>query len=544
MISRYFHTIRHLKVKQIYSRILFYSLKPSLNNSPAPSLRILKKNFCFPIQKNSTLFNEHTFHFLNKSEPLSVIGWNDHDKTISKLWRYNQHYFDDLNAKGASKRKKWHDQIINNWINENISCDGVGWDSYPTSLRIVNWIKWYLAGNKLPDHCLQSLAIQIRWLSKRIEWHILGNHLIANAKALIFAGLFFSGNESKIWLDKGLKILKVELKEQILDDGGHFELSPMYHSIVLEDILDIINISKINPESISILQINEWKKVINKMFRWLDVLVHPDGDISFFNDAALEVGSNLTELKKYANRLNINYSSVKSDKVTHLVNSGYVRLASESAVALIDVAKIGPKYLPGHAHADTLSFELSLFNQRLLVNSGTSEYENSTIRKYERGTKAHNTVEINNKDSSEVWDIFRVARRATPFDVKIDKFKNSLIVCSKHDGYKHLEGKPVHQRIWNFFDTSLIIQDEIQGSYKDAYAYFHFHPSVNISKKNKSSWDIKMSNNQYVNLQIKTGNAQLEKFYYAPEFGKKIKSCCLKVSLYMKKSCVKISWNN
>ena len=523
---------------------MFYLSKPHINNSPAPSLRILKKNFSLPIQKDQTLFNEHTFHFLNKSESLSVIGWKDHDKTISKLWRYNQHYFDDLNAKGASKRKKWHDQIIDNWINENISCAGVGWDSYPTSLRIVNWIKWHLAGNKLPDYCLQSLAIQTRWLFKRIEWHIPGNHLFANAKALVFSGLFFSGNESKTWLNKGLKILKDELKEQILDDGGHFELSPMYHSIVLEDILDIINISKIYPESISYLQINEWEKVTNKMLRWLDVLTHPDGYISFFNDSALKVSSNLTELKKYANRLNINYSSIKFEKVTHLLNSGYVRLASDNAVALIDVAKIGPKYLPGHAHADTLSFELSLFNQRLLVNTGTSEYENSKIREYERSTKAHNTVELNKKDSSEVWGIFRVARRATPLEVKFNKLENSTIVCSKHDGYKYLEGKPVHQRTWNFFDTSLIIKDEIQGSCKDAYAYFHFHPSIDISKKNESNWDLKMPKHQRANLQIKTGNAQLEKFYYAPEFGKKIKSYCLKVSLYMKKSCVKISWNN
>ena len=53
-----------------------------------------------------------------------------------------------------------------------------------------------------------------------------------------------------------------------------------------------------------------------------------------------------------------------------------------------------------------------------------------------------------------------------------------------------------------------------------------------------------MPNNQHANLQIKIGNAQLEKFYFAPEFGKKIKSNCLKVSLYMKKSCIKISWNN
>ena len=47
---------------------------------------------------------------------------------------------------------------------------------------------------------------------------------------------------SKTWLKKGLKILNDELHEQVLGDGGHFELSPMYHSIILEDILDILHL--------------------------------------------------------------------------------------------------------------------------------------------------------------------------------------------------------------------------------------------------------------------------------------------------------------
>ena len=61
-------------------------------------------------------------------------------------------------------------------------------------------------------------------------------------KALIFAGLFFEGPDADRWVGLGLKILSKELNEQILEDGGHFELSPMYHSIILEDLLDIINI--------------------------------------------------------------------------------------------------------------------------------------------------------------------------------------------------------------------------------------------------------------------------------------------------------------
>ena len=80
---------------------------------------------------------------------------------------------------------------------------------------------------------------------------------------------------------------------------------------------------------------------------------------------------------------------------------------------LLDVASIGPDYLPGHGHADTLSFEMSLFGKRTLVNRGISQY-GIEVRQVERGTAAHNTVVINNENSSEVWSGFRVARRARP----------------------------------------------------------------------------------------------------------------------------------
>ena len=64
---------------------------------------------------------------------------------------------------------------------------------------------------------------------------------------------------------------------------------------------------------------------------------------------------------------------------------------------------MGPDYIPGHAHADTLSFELSIGAQRVFVNSGTSEYGLSPKRLNQRKTAAHNTVEVDGKDSSQVW---------------------------------------------------------------------------------------------------------------------------------------------
>ena len=286
-------------------------------------------------------------------------------------------------------------------------------------------------------------------------------------------------------LKKGLKIIDKQLSEQILDDGGNFERSPMYHAIFLEDLLDLVNIVQVYKNKKLIKKTKIWTNLINKMFNWLNVMKHPDGEISFFNDSTFGIAPKLKQLSNYAKRLGIYNDLIKLNKVTHLNKSGYLRFSSKNIVTIIDVAPIGPNYLPGHAHADTLSFELSLYGQRLLVNTGISEYGLTSIRKYERSTKAHNTVEVNNENSSEVWHGFRVARRAFPIDLKIDELKNYTKINCAHNGYQRLFGKPIHRRNWQFSKSSLIVNDQIEGFYKNAYAYFHIHPSVNILRKKK-----------------------------------------------------------
>ena len=108
---------------------------------------------------------------------------------------------------------------------------------------MVNWIKWILENNINDKKIISSLFEQVHNLDNSVEFHILGNHIFANAKALIFAGIFFDGTNGDIWYRKGCKILQKELREQFLKDSGHFELSPMYHSIMIEDILDLLNLS-------------------------------------------------------------------------------------------------------------------------------------------------------------------------------------------------------------------------------------------------------------------------------------------------------------
>ncbi len=81
---------------------------------------------------------------------------------------------------------------------------------------------------------------------------------------------------------------------------------------------------------------------------------------------------------------------------------------------VIDCGAIGPDYQPGHAHCDTLSYELAIDGRRVIVDSGVHDYEPTQHRAYARSTPAHNTVVIDGQEQSEMWGVFRVARRARP----------------------------------------------------------------------------------------------------------------------------------
>jgi glycosyltransferase involved in cell wall biosynthesis len=229
----YVNTMRYLRPVQIHGRLWRNLTKPKPGLSPPPEVRPALGARVQPAPKYRSLHGPSRFRFLNEEHDiLSPADWNH--AGWADLWLYNLHYFDDLNAPGADVRGQWHRSLLARWVSENPPGEGIGWDPYPTSLRIVNWIKWVLAGNELPADCVHSLGVQARWLRKRLEWHILGNHLLANAKALVFAGCFFEGAEADAMRAVGLRILDGQLDEQVMPDGGHFELSPMYHKRTLD----------------------------------------------------------------------------------------------------------------------------------------------------------------------------------------------------------------------------------------------------------------------------------------------------------------------
>ena len=414
-IPRLIRTVRYLKPIQIWNRLA-------------------RKRFSLFALQYKAQGTKHTAHPHNLATPFTFLNqtatpadWND--PALPKLWLYNLHYFDYL----ATMDRKAGAELVARWIAENPKGWGNGWEPYPISLRVVNWIKWLQARDpagsqsKARAEVEESLREQVAYLEPRLEYHLLANHLLANAKALVFAGAYFltlqhGDTEGERVLKKGLAIYRKELPEQVLDDGVHFERSPMYHSIILEDLLDCMRLltqapgdTEIDGRPLSHFAA-EFRPYAEKMLSGLALLTGPDGKISLFNDSAHGIAKSPSEL--FAAAVSLGLTTPQSAQGTrHKAQgspSGFLRLESPHYVLLAKTGEIGPSYQPGHAHADTYSFELWRNGEKVVTDTGTDRYVVDDERRRQRGTAAHNTVTIDGKDSSEVWAGHRVGRRFDP----------------------------------------------------------------------------------------------------------------------------------
>ncbi|MBO2628093.1 alginate lyase family protein [Shewanella algae] len=515
-ILKYWYTVRFLKFKQVYFRVYYRFRRPKFIESGQPSSSGWK--WSGPLLNPQSLFSITDVNFLNQTGTIkSPADWNCASKP--KLWLYNLHYFDDLSSQNGVERYSLHNGFIQKWIMENPPCSGNGWEPYPISLRLVNWVKWCSVQSQVSPKYLKSMLEQANVLTQRLEYHILGNHLFANAKALTFVGAYLQGENSEQLLRQGVKLLNEELDEQFLADGAHFELSPMYHEILLWDLLELIGLAMTSkrPELTDCLP--KWTGIAERALGWLSSMIHEDGEVSFFNDAAIGIAMQPQQIFSYAKKLGLNYESIGQQLITNR-NSGYSRISFDNYTIIFDHANVGPDYLPGHAHADTLSLELSIGPQRVFVNSGTSLYGISPERIRQRKTSAHNTVSVYGLDSSQVWSGFRVAKRAyAQLEQAISEEQKVKLIAS-HNGYMQQKPKVKHTRELECTNDSLIINDLLS---KPAPACFHlhFHPDVDVIKLSEKELKI-LKGDEVLCLLCSSEKLNVKDSTWHPEFGKSI----------------------
>ncbi|EGR4076358.1 alginate lyase family protein [Vibrio cholerae] len=516
MLLKIFHTVKYLKFKQIYYRIYYSFYKTKLLRFDQPNSSQWK--WMGPLLNKQSLLSGTEVNFLNQTGNISnPADWNCPSK--SKLWLYNLHYFDDLSSENGFERYQLHRDLIEKWIDENPASNGNGWEPYPISLRLVNWVKWCSVQSQIPPKYLNSMLEQANVLTQLLEYHILGNHLFANAKALTFVGAYLQGENSNKLLVQGIKLLNEELDEQFLNDGAHFELSPMYHEILLWDLLELIDLAKTSERFELKKCLPKWTDIAKNALFWLSSMIHEDGEVSFFNDAAIGIAMQPSQIFAYAAKLGITYESVTQSLITNK-SSGYSRVTFSNYSAIFDHANVGPDYLPGHAHADTLSFELSIGKQRVFVNSGTSLYGTSAERLRQRKTPAHNTVSVSDYDSSQVWSGFRVAKRAYAQLIKATSDENKVQLIARHNGYMQQRPKVIHTRKLDCTQDSIIVSD-ILSKPVQARFHLHLHPDVNAIKLSEKELKI-IKDGEVLCLIISEYPITIKDSTWHPEFGKSI----------------------
>ena len=420
-IRLYANTIRYMKPEQFFWRVgkklgISCALKgacPAKGTGQRKAISIPELDYD-PVFLNRFSVEElmrDRVTFLHEAEDFDWDGiWHFDDR--SPLWNFNLHYFEYIHPLTDHYRKTRDRavldktvQMIRGWIRRNPKeKGGEGWSAYTTSLRLTNWIAYISdVGDELDDafrlELESAIYEQYGYLSKHLERDTLGNHYFENLKALVLCSLFFGDSRS---LSVCIDAFRKECREEILPDGMHFELSPMYHKIVLEGILRV---------AIALREAQQADAELERMAkRMLDAAFSMECGLSrtpLFNDSGDNVAKSIDALMACADRhlgLSPTYRGAYPDSGFYIFTAGPWKL-------IVDAGQPGPGYIPGHSHCDAMSFELFRDGEPVLVNCGTYAYQ-CAQRHWFRSTVAHNTVQVAGVEQSEIWSTFRLAERS------------------------------------------------------------------------------------------------------------------------------------
>lgn len=515
-IKRLYHTLKHLKFTQVFHQIIYRLIKPK-------RVAVLREGTFaqvylddFPKKQKSLRISDDiwTFNFLNLEQSFAQgsLDWSYGD--YGMLWTYNLNYFDWLHQ--TSLLKEQGIETLRQFYSNPAKKNPIILHPYPTSLRIINTAKFISKWNITEDWLYHELVSDIKFLSGRLEYHLLANHLLENAFALYIGGLITKQNKLT---EKGKKLLLRELKEQVLSDGMHYERSPMYHLIILERLLDALNFAKATGDDLESTLKSYAVRMTGLAMNWDDL-----DRIPMMQDSAYDIALSATEVLRYSTSLlGEDYPSRSND----LKDSGYRKLNNGNFSLFANVGSIGPSYQPAHAHSDELSFELFYSRTPIIVDTGVSTYEKDEIRSNERSSFSHNCVSLNNENLSDVWAGFRVGKRAIVESHSSSDFIQATCAADKI----------MISRNFEIIFDGLVIKDRIETNEElSAKGCLHLHPDVELERVDLRKFKV---SDLIVTVSTDENEVWIEDYTYCKGYNKRVPS---KKLVYSMKNHAKVEF--
>ncbi len=294
---------------------------------------------------------------------------------------------------------------------------------------------WLRRPERLWPAVVQLVEGHAAWVRRRVSLHSsLGNHTIAEAAALVYAGLLFPElPQANDWRAVGLSLLESEAAHQILPDGGGAEQGWGYLRFI-SDLYGLVRALAIHegcplPDAIE----HAWAR----SRRFLAVVADSSGYLPSIGDG--DNGYALSPVLVLPNQHR------QEEGLTEFPESGYalVRTGEPRATVLIfDHGPLGMGPCFGHGHADALSVTLRSGTEDVLIDPGTFAYAGQPEwRAYFRGTSAHNTVVVDGLDQAVQDTPFQWS---SPYRASLVSRQRTagggMLLIAVHDGYEQRAG--------------------------------------------------------------------------------------------------------
>lgn len=497
----YLSTASHLKPSQIAARLwrrLGGKTPLKLGFTPHPDIALASID-------NIAVLPQLDFdpHFLERFDAEAIlenridllhhrekVDWSEswHKVLSTPLWRFNLHYCEYLLPLAYAFLKYGNEcyltkgkQIIGAWID---CCPqekgGAAWDPYTVALRVVNWLAFcgelreYVESDAtFFEKMNSSLAEQQVFLAAHLETDLLANHYLEELKSLVLLSCYFNDNET---LRVALPKLLAEVDVQVLPDGMHFELSPMYHKVILESLLRVAATVLLRDPDMD--AVREFR--LQDMCDCLYSLERGISRTPLFNDA----GDNVSKSRDALLNCAASTFGIKPVFRSVLPDAGYAILERNTDIGAVkiifDAGKPGPAYAMGHAHCDALSFECFIDGRPWIVNGGTYCYQGDERLERKR-TLSHSTVMVDGEEQHECWAPFRVARFGMAELVEGGDDYAVGIFTTK-------DGRSTIRRTIRIENARVIIRDESKASHRLTSCFIFIDEAVDSNQASEVSF--------------------------------------------------------
>ena len=404
--------------------------------------------------------------------PMGKAYRTTNDEKYAKEWVYQ--YMDWIRKNPYVKIEKDEYEIINNSkLKDAAENARYAWRPLEVSDRLQAQLLQFMLFMPSPSFTSEFLTeflynYHTHAIHLLNNYSKLGNHLLFEAQRMICAGTFFPEfKEAAAWRKSGIDILNREIKIQVYEDGGQFELDPHYHLATIDIFCKALRMADLNGFRNEFPQ--SYIDTIEHMIMFYANICFPNYTNPCFSDAKItdmKQGKNSYKewCKLFPENEQILYFSTygKKGKLPQNLSKGFLKTGffafrnSWNEDATMMIVKAGPQG-EWHCQPDNGTFEFWFNGKNLFPDTGYYVYEGDEevmkLRKWFRQTAVHNTLTLDNKNLETTESVTKLWKPEG----------DTQILVTENPSYKGLK----HRRSVFFVDnTYFVIVDEAVGEAK------------------------------------------------------------------------------